>query len=119
MIGVPLPPAVATAVPVASPIIIKIANFLKSIGINPEQLVEVAKEKAQAIAEAKINQINEQAQEEKEVAQQDVAQVDKELSKAEAGAEADGGSTGAGMNKNTLILVGAGAVALYLFTRKR
>lgn len=119
MLGVPLPPAVATAVPVASPIIIKIANFLKSIGINPEQLVEVAKEKAQAIAEAKINQINEQAQEEKEVAQQDVAQVEKELSKAEAGAEADGGSTGAGMNKNTLILVGAGAVALYLFTRKR
>jgi hypothetical protein len=121
MIGVPLPPAVATAVPVASPIIIKIANFLKSIGINPEQLVEVAKEKVQQIAEAKIEQINEQAQAEKEVAQQDVAQVDKELSKAEAGAEAetDGGSTGAGMNKNTLILVGAGAVALYLFTRKR
>jgi hypothetical protein len=117
MIGVPLPPAVATAVPVASPIIIKIANFLKSIGINPEQLVEVAKEKVQQIAEAKIEQINEQAQAEKEVAQQDVAQVDKELSKAEAGAEAE--STGTGMNKNTLILLGAGAVGLYLFTRKR
>jgi hypothetical protein len=122
MLGVPLPPAVATAVPLATPILLKIANFLKSIGIEPEQLIEVAKEKVQQIAEAKIEQINEQAQAEKEVAQQETAQVNNEINKAEAQAEAeteDGGSTGTGMNKNTLILLGAGAVGLYLFTRKR
>ena len=118
MLGVPLPPAVATAVPLATPILLKIANFLKSIGIEPEQLIEVAKEKVQQIAEAKIEQINEQAQAEKEVAQQETAQVNNEINKAEAEAE-DGGSTGTGINKNTLILLGAGAVGLYLFTRKR
>jgi hypothetical protein len=123
MIGA-IPAAAATAVPVATPIIIKIAQFLKSIGIDPEQLVEVAKEKLTEIAENKIQQINEQATAEKEVTKQDTAEVNQEINKAEATNNTteeaeDGGSTGAGMNKKTLLLVGAGAVALYLFTKKR
>lgn len=117
MIGVPLPPAVSTAVPIATPILIKIGNFLKSIGINPEQLVEVAKDKVKEIAEAKIEQINERAEAEQVQAKEDVQKVEKELD-AEAGAS-ESESTGAGINKKTLLLVGAGAVALFLFTRKR
>jgi hypothetical protein len=117
--------SIEAIVATATPILLKVSNFLKSVGIEPENLLNVAKEKVQEIAEAKIEQINEQAQAEKEIAQQDVAQVDKAIKQADsttsstAEAETDGGSTGAGMNKNTLILVGAGAVALYLFTRKR
>lgn len=114
MIGVPLPPSVATAVPVASPIIIKIAQFLKSIGIEPEQLLEVAKDKVKEIASNKLEQINEQAEAEKEVAKEEVQKIEKEVD-GEAGGSEDGST---GMNK-TILLVGAGAVALFLFTRKR
>jgi hypothetical protein len=123
MLGAPLP--AGGLVVTASPILIKIGNFLKSIGINPEKLIEVATEKVKEIAENKIEQINNQAEAEKEQAKEDVAQVDKEIKQADsttsstAEAETDGGSTGTNMNKNTLILLGAGAVGLYLFTRKR
>lgn len=115
MLGAPAP--AGALVVTASPILIKIGNFLKSIGINPEQLIEVAKDKAKEIAEAKIEQINERAEAEQVQAKEDVQKVEKELD-TEAGAS-ESSSTGNGMNKKTLLLVGAGAVAVYLFTRKR
>lgn len=114
MVGAPLP--AGALVTTASPILIKIGNFLKSIGINPEQIVEYATEKVKEIASNKLEQINEQAEAEKEVAKEEVQKVEKEVD-GEAGASEDG-STGTGMNK-TILLVGAGAVALFLFTRKR
>ena len=112
MLGAPMP--AGALVVTASPILIKIGNFLKSIGINPEQIVEYATEKVKEIASNKIEQINEQAQAEKEQAKEDVQKVEKEVD-GEAGASEDGST---GMNK-TILLVGAGAVALFLFTRKR
>lgn len=114
MLGAPIGNPIQSLVVTASPILIKIGKFLKSIGINPEKIVEYATEKVKEVATNKIEQINEQAEAEKEQAKEDVQKVEKEVD-GEAGGSEDGST---GMNK-TILLVGAGAVALFLFTRKR
>lgn len=107
-------PAVATAVTTASPILIKLAKFLKSIGIDPETIKELAQEKLNQVAENVVNKVTGEAKQIEAEEKQEVAQTDKELSTEESGSD-----SGSGMGKNTLLLVGAGAVGLYLLTRKK
>lgn len=107
-------PAVATAVTTASPILIKLAKFLKSIGIDPETIKELAQEKLNQVAENVVNKVTGEAKEIEKEEKQEVAQTDKELSTDESGSD-----SGSGLGKNTLLLVGAGAVGLYLLTRKK
>lgn len=68
--GIGAAPA-AAVVTAAAPILIKIAQFLKSIGIDPEQLGNLALDKAKEIASNKLTEASNIAQEsEQEQAQQ-------------------------------------------------
>lgn len=108
-------PVVATAVTTASPILVKLAKFLKSIGIDPETIQELAQEKLNQVAQNVVSKVRKEAKEIEVEEKQEVAQTNKELSTEESGSEAPG----SGLGKNTLLLVGAGAVGLFLLTRKK
>ena len=106
---------VTTAVTTASPILIKLAKFLKSIGINPETIQELAQEKLNQVAKNVVSKVRKEAKEIEVEEKQEVAQTDKELSTEDSGSE----SGGSGLSKNTMLLIGAGAVGLFLLTRKK
>jgi len=115
-LGVPVAPAVATAVTTASPILVKLAKFLKSIGVDPETIQELAQEKLNQVAQNVVSKVRKEAKEIEVEEKQEVAQTNKELSTEESGSES---GSGLSLGKNTLLLVGAGAVGLFLLTRKK
>ena len=106
---------VAVAVTTASPILVKLAKFLKSIGIDPETIQELAQEKLNQVAQNVVSKVRKEAKEIEVEEKQEVAQTDKELSTEDSGSE----SGGSGLSKNTMLLIGAGAVGLFLLTRKK
>ena len=115
-LGVPVAPAVATAVTTASPILVKLAKFLKSIGVDPETIQELAQEKLNQVAQNVVSKVRKEAKEIEVEEKQEVAQTNKELDTEESGSES---GSGLSLGKNTLLLVGAGAVGLFLLTRKK
>lgn len=109
-LGTPVVAPVAAAVTTASPILVKLAAFLKSLGINPEDIKELATNKLKQVAQDKLDQLSSEAKQIDKEEKQEVAQDESNMSTEE---------TSTGINKNTLLLVGGGAVALYLLTRKK
>jgi hypothetical protein len=107
-------PVAAATVTTAAPILVKLAKFLKSIGINPETIQELAQSKLNEAAQNIVSKVTGEAKEIDAEEKQEVAQTNKELATEETASE-----TSTGMGKNTLLLVGAGAVGLYLLTRKK
>ena len=112
-LGAPTP--VAVAVTTASPILVKLSKFLKSIGIDPETIQELAQEKLNQVAQNVVSKVRKEAKEIEVEEKQEVAQTDKELATEDSGSE----SGGSGLSKNTMLLIGAGAVGLFLLTRKK
>ena len=112
-LGAPNP--VAVAVTTASPILVKLSKFLKSIGIDPETIQELAQEKLNQVAQNVVSKVRKEAKEIEVEEKQEVAQTDKELATEDSGSE----SGGSGLSKNTMLLIGAGAVGLFLLTRKK
>jgi len=106
-------PVAAATVTTASPILVKLAAFLKSLGINPEDIKELATDQLKKVAQNKLSKLSSEAKQIEAEEKQEVAQDEKNLS------EDTSTSTGSGLGKNTLLLVGAGAVGIYLLTRKK
>ena len=110
-------PVVAAAVASAAPIIAKVASFMKSIGIEPAELIEIGKkalnEKAKALITKKLMPKVEQAAENNEIAE-DIIEQDNKM------------ATGGGGNVPTtksnkmlpLYLLG-GAAVIYLIAKKK
>ena len=111
-------PAVATAVATASPILVKLAKFLKDLGIDPETIQEIAQEKLNQVAENVVSKVRKEAKKIEVEERQEVAQTNKELATEESGSDSGSGS-GLSLGKNTMLLIGAGAVGLFLLTRKK
>ena len=107
-------PVVATAVTTASPILVKLAKFLKDLGIDIETVKELAQEKLNEVAQNVVSKVTGEAKQIEAEEKQEVAQTNKELATEESGSE-----TGTGLSKNTMLLIGAGAVGLFLLTRKK
>ena len=109
--------APAAAAAAAAPLLAKVGSLLKSIGIDPEELVEIGK-----------NAVNEKAQElAKKVLSPQAADSAENIQEADIATGTDAGSTGTGTsfdNKmstgstNMLPLIIGGAAALYFITRK-
>jgi hypothetical protein len=116
-LGAPVVPPVAAAVTTASPILVKLAKFLKSIGVDPETIQELAQEKLNQVAQNVVSKVRKEAKEIEIEERQEVAQTNKELATEESGAEESG--SGLSLGKNTMLLIGAGAVGLFLLTRKK
>lgn len=108
--------SVEVAVATASPILVKLAKFLKDLGIDAETIKEIAQEKLNQVAENVVSKVRKEAKEIEVEEKQEVAQTNKELSTDESGSES---GSGLSLGKNTLLLVGAGAVGLFLLTRKK
>ena len=60
-LGAPNP--VAVAVTTASPILVKLSKFLKSIGIDPETIQELAQEKLNQVAQNVVSKVRKEAKE--------------------------------------------------------
>jgi hypothetical protein len=116
---------VTVAITTASPILVKLSKFLKSVGINPEKLQELAQDKLNEIAQNVVEKVTGEAKQIEKEDKQELAQEEKNISKGitkssdESGADESESASGSGIGKNTLLLVGAGAVGLYLLTRKK
>lgn len=108
--------SVEVAVATASPILIKLAKFLKDLGIDAETIKNIAQEKLNQVAQNVVSKVRKEAKEIEVEEKQEVAQTNKELSTDESGSES---GSGLSLGKNTLLLVGAGAVGLFLLTRKK
>lgn len=107
-------PAAAAAV-TAAPLLVKVASVLKSIGIDPETIIDFASDKLKQVANEKLEKINEQAEAEKEAVKQEVKETAQALDKA---SEEETG-TGSGINKTLLIGGAVGVAALLFLTRKK
>jgi vacuolar-type H+-ATPase subunit E/Vma4 len=110
--------SVEVAVATASPILIKLAKFLKDLGIDPETIQEIAQEKLNQIATNVISKVKGEAQQIEAEEKQEVAQTNKEIATEDSGSDTESG-TGTGLSTNTMLLIGAGAVGLFLLTRKK
>ena len=109
-------PAAAAAV-TATPLLIKVANVLKSIGIDPETIIDFAADKLKQVANDKLEQVNEQAAAETEAVKQEVKETAQALDKESETTEET--STGSGINKTLLIGGAVGVAALLFLTRKK
>lgn len=108
---------ITAAVVTASPLLVKVASVLKSIGINPENLVEYATEKLKEVANNKLEKISNQAEQEQEAENEENKKTQQAVENADKGEDTGGENTG--MNK-TLLIGGAAAVALlFILTRKK
>lgn len=122
---------VAAAATTAAPLLLKVAALLKKIGVNPEDLGEIAKN----VIKNKVEQTIERAQEQAEAADQGAENIaDQELADTslaarmapqsavkltnEAGQEIVTPAPGGGINKNILLIAGIGAAALLLMKKK-
>jgi predicted metalloprotease len=109
-IGEPATAAAATAA-AAAPILVKVAEFLKKIGIDPKEVAEVGKN---LLAKTVKNAVNKQLAKEQAVEEQQQQITNEFLEQTED----TGGSQTAG-NKNMVPLLIGGAAAIYLLTRKK
>ena len=99
----------------ASPILLKAVKFLKDNGINLGADVEIeAQDQVNKIAN---NAVQDVVNEAKQITAEERQQASQDESDAGITPTEETASTG--MGKNTLLLVGAGAVGLYLLTKKR
>jgi len=109
-------PAAAAAAVTAAPLLVKVADVLKSIGIDPETIIDFATDKLKQVANDKLEKINEQAAAETEAVKQEVKETAQALDK-ETGEEEK--SSGTGINKTLLIGGAVGVAALLFLTRKK
>jgi len=105
------PAAPAAAAAAAAPILVKIAEFLKKIGIDPKEVAEVGKN---LLAKTVKNAVNKQLQKEQTEADQQQEITDEILEQTE-----NTGRTKTAGNKNMVPLLIGGAAAIYLLTRKK
>lgn len=109
------PVSAAAAAVTAAPLLVKVASVLKSIGIDPETIIDFASDKLKQVANEKLEKINEQAEAEKEAVKQEVKETAQALDKASE----EETSTGGGINKTLLIGGAVGVAALLFLTRKK
>lgn len=110
-------PAAAAAAITAAPLLVKVASVLKSIGIDPETIIDFAADKLKQVANDKLEQVNEQAAAETEAVKQETKETAQALDKASETTEDT--STGGGINKTLLIGGAVGVAALLFLTRKK
>jgi hypothetical protein len=109
-------PAAAAAAVTAAPLLVKISEVLKKIGIDPETIIDFAADKLKQVANDKLEKVNEQAAAETEAVKQEVKETAQALDK-ETGEEEKSGGTG--LNKTLLIGGAVGVAALLFLTRKK
>ncbi len=110
------PAAAAAAAVTAAPLLVKVADVLKKIGIDPETIIDFAADKLKQVANDKLEKVNEQAAAETEAVKQEVKETAQALDK-ETGEEEKSGGTG--LNKTLLIGGAVGVAALLFLTRKK
>ena len=102
----------------ASPILLKAVKFLKENGINLGAEVEqLAQDQVNKLATSTVQDVVNEA---KQIATEERQQVEQmESNSGITPTEPTEETASTGMGKNTLLLVGAGAVGLFLLTRKK
>lgn len=113
LLGIGAAPAAAgAAAAAAAPILVKLAEFLKSIGIDAKELGEAGKK----VLASKVKQVvNQQVQRSEARAEQSAMITNEIVETAEAGQD----QTTAASGNNMLPILLAGGVAVFLLTQKK
>jgi hypothetical protein len=126
-------PATATAVATATPLLIKVANLFKKLGISAEDVGTLAKKVIENKVQAVLEKAETQSETNEALVDQDADQISEESSPGgsfmsrmkkqsavkltnENGQEITTG--GSGINKNILLIAGVGAVALLMMKKR-
>lgn len=113
-------PIVASAIAASAPIVAKVASFLKSVGINPDELVDIGKkalnEKAKALVTKKLMPRVEQGEVFNEVANEAVNEDNMPMETTNAKAETNVMAT---KNKMLPLYLLGGAALVYLIAKKK
>lgn len=111
-------PATATAIAAATPLLVKIATLLKSIGIDPQDIKKIALDKAKDIAQNQLEKIAAKGNSIDQMEENRLEQVEEELGVKQPGQASS--TPGAGMDmKKVLPIALAAGVGIYLLTRKK
>jgi hypothetical protein len=111
MIGIPNPLKATTIT--ASPILLKLSNFFAELGIDTEELKDISQNALNESAQNVVDKVTNQAKQIESEEKEEVKQAKKELNTESSEEETPG------LSKNTMLLIGAGAVGLFLLTRKK
>jgi hypothetical protein len=105
------------AIITASPILLKALKFLKENGINlGDDFTQMAQDQVNNLSQ---NAVQDVVNEAKQITTEEKQQTAQDESDAGITPTEETASSNTGMGKNTLLLVGAGAVGLFLLTRKK
>lgn len=111
-------PATAAAVAAATPLLVKIATLLKSIGIDPQDIKKIALDKAKDIAQNQLEKIANKGEAIEQIEDTRLEQIDEEIGIKQPGSTAKEAGAGMDMKKVLPIALAAG-VGIYLLTRKK
>jgi hypothetical protein len=116
ILGVGAVPALSAPIAAATPILVKLADFLKSIGIEPDDLKKAASDAAKKIANSTINKVlkTEDSSTEELMSEEEQKNLDAAIQKSDSVIDK---SNGFDMNK--ILPIAAVGVGAYLLLRKK
>lgn len=110
-------PATASIIAAATPLLIKVADFLKKIGIDPEELKKLALDKAKQLAD---NQLKKLSVQDKEMQMLETEQLQEAEKAAGIQDSTIDKKTGSGMDYKKIIpFVLIGGAAIYFISKKK
>jgi hypothetical protein len=115
ILGIGAVPALAAPVAAATPILIKLAEFLKSIGIEPEDLKKAASDAAKKIANSTINKVlkTEDSNTEELMSESEQSNIDAAIKKSDSIVDKDNG-----FDMKKILPIAAVGVGAYLLLKK-
>jgi hypothetical protein len=116
ILGIGAVPALAAPIAAATPILIKLAEFLKSIGIEPEDLKKAASDAAKKIANSTINKVlkTEDPSTEELLSDSDQLNIDSAIKKSDSIVDKANG-----FDIKKILPIAAVGVGAYLLLKKR
>jgi hypothetical protein len=129
-------PVLATAAATAVPILLKVEQYLKKLGITTDDVKKYATKAVKQIVEKKLNAkadeiaaseegetpIDQQSADDMNIPKEAEQALDSETRSKESGSEESGSDSGdgvGGLSTNTIIIGGAALAAAYFLTRKK
>lgn len=116
ILGVGAVPALAAPIAAATPILVKLAEFLKSIGIEPDDLKKAAGDAAKKIANSTINKVLKTEDQNTEELMSDAEQQNLDAAIKKSDAIVDRAN---GFDMNKILPIAAVGVGAYLLLKKR
>ena len=116
ILGIGAVPALAAPIAAATPILVKLAEFLKSIGIEPEDLKKAASDAAKKIANSTINKVlkTEDSSTEELLSETDQSNIDAAIQKSDKIVDKENG-----FDMSKILPIAAIGIGAFILLKKR